>query len=144
MGFEYIRIEGKPNAFRLKDLEVFFSDEKCLEVICNVLDEKGNIKNYPGVIEDKRWTEKQRVRLFSDVRYEARFHCIDNNRFLMLWLVQPNGWYWVDEDGFGFTGDSSIVLCSVVNSEGVFEKKFELFSIDGDKYCSDYDQYSEE
>lgn len=59
----------------------------------------------------------------------------------MLGLIQPSGWYWVDDDGFGFCGDSSITLYSVINKNGELEKKFEIFSINQTRYCNDYDRY---
>ena len=54
-------------------------------------------------------------------------------------MIQPSGWYWVDEDGFGFTGDSSITLYSVVDKDGGFTREFELYSIDKTVYCHEYD-----
>lgn len=141
MSFEYFSTGKKPTAFRLKKFDVFFSDEECLKTINAILDEDGKILNFPGIAEDERWKSKQRVRICEDVRYEAQFHCIDNDRTLMLWLIQPNGWYWVDEDGFGFTGDSSIKLYSVIDSCGRFESEFKLFSIDNNRYCNDFEPY---
>lgn len=141
MNFEYICIEKKPNEFRLKKLDVFFLSERCLKTINAILDENGKILNFPGIAKDEIWMSKQRVGIFEDVRYEAQFHCIDDDRMLMLWLVQPSGWYWIDDDGFGFTGDSSIMLYSVIDSDGMFEHEFKLFSIDKERYCYEFDQY---
>lgn len=139
MSFEYVNTGHLPLAYRLNNLEVFFSDERCLKIIQTVLDENGQIKQFPGITEDEQWTSKQRVGICPDVRYEAQFYFLDDNTYLMLWLVQPSGWYWVDEDGFGFSGDSSITLYSLVDKEGNFARKFELFSIDQTRYCHKYD-----
>ena len=103
-----------------------------------MLDESGNIKNFPGIKEDEWWKEKQRVGLFHDVRYEACFVSLEDGTFLMKWLIQPNGWHWVDEDGFGFSGDSAITLYSVIDENGNFTKEFELFSIDTTVYATEY------
>lgn len=141
MHFEYIKTDHSPTAFRLKELSVFFSDERCLEIIEKVLDEKGNILNFPGILEDERWRAKQNVGLCPDVRYEAQFHCLDEGKFLMLWMTQPSGWHWVDEDGFGFSGDSPITLYSVLDANGNFEKQFALFRIGETQHCQDYDSF---
>ena len=141
MNFAYKSTNRLPLQFRMEHMPVFFSDEQCLEVIHLVLDADGCIRNYPGIVEDERWMEKQRVALCPDVRYEAHFYSMENAEYLMLWLVQPSGWYWVDEDGFGFTGDDSIMLYSVLDQKGNFLKKFELFDIDGTRYCHEFDKY---
>lgn len=141
MRFAYVKTGHAPPAFRLRDLAVFFSDERCLEIIRSVLDEKGSIRDFPGIVEDERWERKQRVGIPPDVRYEAQFYALEDQTYLMKWMIQPSGWEWVDDDGFGFPGDSSIMLYSVIDGSGSFTKKFELFSIDGTRYCHDFDQY---
>lgn len=141
MSFTYMETGSTPTAYRAHELPVFLSHERCMPIVERVLDEKGNIIGFPGVVEDERWKSKQRVGLCPDVRYEAQFHALDGQEFLMLWLVQPSGWHWVDSDGFGFSGDSLIMLWSVLDGEGNFKKKFELFSIDQTRYCHQFDGY---
>ncbi|MBE6038430.1 MAG: hypothetical protein E7218_04425 [Anaerofustis stercorihominis] len=138
MSYGYVSLQSSFYDFRLKDMDVFFSDMKCLDIIKAVLDENGNIKNFPGITEDERWQNKMNVRLFYDVRYEACFISLDDGTFLMKWIVQPNGWYWVDEDGFGFSGDSQITLYCIIDENGNFTKKFELYSIDNTLYADEY------
>lgn len=139
MNFEYLCTGYLPLSYRLKDLYVFFSNEQCLGTIQKVLDESGKFRNFPGITRDERWTDKLRGTVLPDIRYGAEFYLLNENSCLLIWLIQPNGWYWVDEDGFGFNGDSSIMLYSVVDNRGVFAKKFELFSIDQTIYCHDFD-----
>lgn len=141
MGFAYKALRHKPGTYRLEALPVFFDSESCLRIIETVLDEKGNIRNFPGITEDETWKKKHRIGSHRDVRFEARFVALGDGNTLMQWLYQPDGWYWVDEDGFGFSGDSSIMLYSVIDGSGCFTKPFELFSIDAQRYCHDFDQY---
>lgn len=140
MGFSYTTTGRAPLAFRLTELPVFFADESCLDMIHQVLAEDGSIRNFPGIAEDARWRSKHRIGMIRDVRFEAQFYPIGGS-FLMLWLLQPNGWYWVDDDGFGFSGDSSIMLWSVIDEQGRFTREFSLFSIDSTRYCHDFDAY---
>lgn len=106
MSFAYESIENPKFSYKLKDLDVFFDDMRCLDVIEAVLDEEGKIKNFPGIVKDERWEDKHRIGQCYDVRFEAQFFAMESDEFLMLWMIQPSGWHWVDEDGFGFTGDS--------------------------------------
>lgn len=141
MAFTYIPTKYDSKRFRLERLPVFFTPEESVGVIEKVLWEDAKFRNFPGIAEDERWAEKLRIGLAKDVRFEAQFHGLKSGEYLMLWLIQPNGWYWVDEDGFGFTGDSSIMLYSLLDADGNFKQEFQLFSIDDTHYCHDFDQY---
>lgn len=141
MSYQYISINDPIHPYKLQDMQVFFSDLSCLDIIRAVLDEDGKIKNFPGLVKEERWEQKHRLGQCYDVRFEAQFYSLENGAYLMLWLIQPSGWHWVDDDGFGFSGDSSITMYSVIDSSGAFTKKFELFSIDQTRYCKDFDRY---
>ena len=141
MSYTYMSINNPNHPYRLRGMDVFFSDISCLEIIQKVLDKEGKIRNFPGIAEDERWKQHHRIGQCYDVRFEAQFYSIEQNEYLMLWLIQPSGWDWVDDDGFGFSGDSSIMLYSVVDKNGMFMKEFELFSIDRVRYCHDFDEY---
>lgn len=138
MSYTYISINNSDYPYRLQDMEVFFSDLSCLDIIKAVLDESGNIKNFPGLVNDERWEKKHRLGQCYDVRFGAQFSPLEQNKYLMLWEIQPSGWHWVDDDGFGFSGDSSITLYSVIDSDGTFTKEFELYSIDRTRYCDEF------
>jgi len=135
----YVITKNQKTPYCLTELNVLFRDLSCLQPISAVLDQKGNILNFPGIVQDERWVGKHRIGQCYDVRFEAQFYSLKDDEFLMLWLIQPNGWHWVDEDGFGFTGDSEITLYSVLTKNGEFTRKFELFRIDKTVFCHDYD-----
>ncbi len=40
------------------------------------------------------------------------------------WLVQPDGRYWMDEDGFGMEPDDEVWLYALINEEGQFITPF--------------------
>ena len=92
-------------------------------------------------MKDERWKKEHHIGQCYDVRFEAQFFALDDDQYLMLWMIQPSGRNWADDDGFGFSGDSSIVLYSVIQKNGEFAKAFELFSIDKTKYCHEFDRY---
>jgi len=137
--FTYQRIDNPTMPYRLTEFEVFFKDLSCLDAIASVLDEKGAIRNFPGIVKDERWEMEHHIGQCYDVRFEAQFYPLDEGKFLMLWMIQPDGWYWADEDGFGRTRDNSIVMYAVVGKDGEFEGRFALFSIGRERYCHEYD-----
>ena len=138
MSYTYTNIDNSVYPYRLKHMEVFFSDLSCLNIIKSVLDENGQIKNFPGIEKDKRWEDKHRICQCYDVRFEALIYHMDNDEYLMLWMIQPSGWYWADEHGFGHNDHQSITLYSLIDSNGNFTKKFELFSVGQTRYCNEF------
>lgn len=141
MAYTYKNTNNIVLPYKMSDMEVFFSDLSCVDIIAAVLDENGNIRNFPGIETDERWQKKHNIGQCYDVRFEAQFYPVNDNKFLMLWMVQPNGWHWVDEDGFGFSGDSQIMLYSLTDSNGNFEERFRLYSIDNEVFCHEFDKY---
>ena len=140
MSFAYKKRSMGLSGYKLVDMPVFFEEECCLPVIEQVLDEGGNIVNFPGIRPDARFESKLAVGMHRDVRYEAQFFPLEEDRFLMLWLLQPDGMYWADEFGFGMDNDESICLYTTLSKSGEFEAPFKLYSIGGVHYCEEYDK----
>lgn len=63
-----------------------------------------------------------------DVHHEATFYRLDENHCLVLWLMQPDGMYWMDDDGFGIEDDSSIEMYGIVDNEGYFSNQCDILS----------------
>ena len=139
MNMEYTKIKNPNFPFRLKKYPVFFRDEQVIEFINVTLDENGNFKHFPGVEENEEWLKEKRVRIIPDVHYEATFYRLDENHCLVLWLMQPDGMYWMDDDGFGIEDDLSIEMYGIVDNAGNFSNQFKLFEIDKTRYIHDFD-----
>ncbi|MCD8022031.1 MAG: hypothetical protein LUF30_03325, partial [Lachnospiraceae bacterium] len=41
-----------------------------------------------------------------------------------FWMVQPDGRYWADDDGFGMENDMEIMLCAKIDKTGRFITPF--------------------
>ena len=141
MKFSYIKRGNNSPCYKLTDLPVFFDDERCLPIIETVLDQEGNILSFPGVVEDKAWQNELRLGMHSHARFEAEFFALKDGRFLMLWLLQPDGMYWMDEDGFGMEADLSITMYTTLTKDAKFEKPFNLYCLDKTRLCRDFDEY---
>lgn len=68
------------------------------------------------------------------IYYRTAFERVDSERYLMIWMIQPDGRFWEDEDGFGSTNDAEIRLYAFLNDEGKFISKFQLYNVGVKKF----------
>lgn len=119
-----------------EDSSVFFVDEN--RGICKmIIDSCGNIQNFPGVVKEEFWVKevapnylKQQVRFRSD--FEKR-----ENGWIFKWQLQPDGWYWADEGGFGAENDSEVVLYTYLDLNGDFTGPFRIYQLGNAGYSMD-------
>lgn len=119
-----------------EDSSVFFVDEN-RGIRKMIIDSRGNIQNFPGIIKEEFWVKevapnylKQQVRFRSD--FEKR-----ENGWIFLWQLQPDGWYWADEGGFGAENDSEVVLYTYLDLNGNFTAPFRIYKLDSRGYSLD-------
>lgn len=116
-----------------EDSSVFFVDEN-RGIRKMIIDSRGNIQNFPGVIKEDFWVKhvapnylKQQVRFRSD--FEKR-----EKGWIFKWQLQPDGWYWADEGGFGAENDSEVVLYTYLDLNGDFTAPFRIYKLDSMGY----------
>ena len=103
-----------------------------------LVDNQGNIRNFPGLVKRDFWMNE----LTSDnylkpvVRFRTSFEKWDENRYIMLWQVQPDGCYWADDDGFGMEDDEEIILYSFIDRNGQFMGPFQIYRVGDTRYLS--------
>lgn len=119
-----------------EDSSVFFVDEN-RGIRRMIIDSRGNIQNFPGVVKEDFWVKhvapnylKQQVRFRSD--FEKR-----ENGWIFKWQLQPDGWYWADEGGFGAENDWEVVLYTYLDLNGDFTGPFRIYQLDGKGYSLD-------
>ena len=101
-----------------------------------VVDEKGRIRHFPGIIMEDFWVKHVMLRdLEPRVRYASYFQEKEGD-IVFLWQVHPDGRYWADEDGFGWEDDWEVILYSRLDSKGRFREPFRIYSLDGKKYMN--------
>lgn len=116
-GFHPVRIELlRENGFLVK----------------KITDGGGNFLHFPGT-SGESWLKE----LSGAFRACARFNCYAS-RFVdgaacFSWIVQPDGRYWADKDGFGMTPDREIRLYSLLDKAGNFLMPFADRGPDGDR-----------
>ena len=113
----YLAYEQKPNGLGgYRDVNVrLYEGERLVRALT---DENGQFLDFPG-IEHGSW-EQHLTRPFEPV---TRF-AVSYNRFKedglaeLVWMVQPDGRYWEDEDGFGGENDVEVELYAKFDENG--------------------------
>ncbi len=94
-----------------------------------IVDDKGRIANFPGVVDDGWKSEYVYKNLDPVVKYITRFEPFGSDDYIMIWEIQPDGRYWEDDDGFGGDPDTEIVLYALIDKNGDFKGPFRTYSI---------------
>lgn len=70
-----------------------------------LVDAKGNIQNFPGILEEDSWISllKNEKYLEPRVRFSIELEVYDEENYIIIWEIRPDGRYWEDENGFGGT-----------------------------------------
>lgn len=101
-----------------------------------IVDEEGNFVNFPGIENEyllKPYYKGDTVSHVIGFRTEF-FREDETGKLMVHWQVQPDGWYWADEDGFGAENDLEIVLYAYLTEDGKFEAPFRIYEIGRAKY----------
>ena len=119
-----------------EDSSVFFVDEN-RGIRKMIIDSRGNIQNFPGVIKEDFWVKYVAPNyLKQQVRFRSSFEKRDNG-WIFLWQLQPDGWYWADEGGFGAENDSEVVLYTYLDLNGDFTGPFRIYQLGNAGYSMD-------
>jgi len=106
-------------------------DKKCNYQITDTL---GNFVKFPGVVKGK-WERELDGKFYSAVQFTFSASKFVNGISYIIWLVQPDGRYFADEDGFGAEHFSEIELYSKMNTKGDFVCPFTEERFDGCGGC---------
>lgn len=128
-GMHPYRCEGE-------DSSVFFVDEN-RGIRKMIIDSRGNIQNFPGIVKEEFWVKHVAPNyLKQQVRFRSSFEKRDNG-WIFLWQLQPDGWYWADEGGFGAEDDWEVVLYTYVDLHGDFTGPFRIYRLGTRGYSMD-------
>ena len=111
-----------------EDSSVFFVDES-RGIRKMLVDSEGNIQNFPGMVRENFWVEEVATGyLKPQVGFRSSFSERENG-WIFKWQLQPDGWYWADEGGFGAENDVEVVLYTFVDMDGNFTGPFRLYKL---------------
>lgn len=131
---QYIISDPSGDAIFIKDFTVtFYNEEKGIQQ--PIVEKNGTICDFPGIECCERLTQELGdCSIDPIVKYEAVFQPIEDDRFMMVWTVRPDGRYWMDSWGFGAEDYESVSLYTYIDPDGHFTAPFRLYSIGYDVY----------
>ncbi len=86
--------------------------------------QKQQFVEFPGLVHGK-WEEDlpmEKVRKGTD--FLCYIYPFKDGKAVFEWIVQPDGRYWQDEDGYGMTNDNEVILYSEFDMNGHFNTPF--------------------
>lgn len=101
----------------------FNHDEKGLHK--QITSEDGTFLEFPGVVEGS-WRQDLVHTFREQIEFVFSYNRPSNEKDLLdfCWMVQPDGRYYADEDGFGMENDEEIVLVAGLDRQGRFTGPF--------------------
>ena len=106
--------------FRFVDIALCKDD---VTVVREMVNSDGYINDFPG------WEEGDWLELVRGSKEKRITYCVEISEFkdakaLFSWMVQPDGGYWMDEDGFGMLPDAEVWLHALFDKTGRFVAQF--------------------
>ncbi|MBQ7703972.1 MAG: hypothetical protein IJT73_00875 [Selenomonadaceae bacterium] len=99
-----------------------------------IVDAQGRFVNFPGIENPDFIAQFIRMGSLKPVaEFVTWFETDKDGKFLVIWEVQPDGWYWAD-DGFGAEPDYEIRLYSYLDENGKFLFPFKIYNIGKTEY----------
>ncbi len=88
-----------------------------------IVNERGIIENFPGIVEGD-WKNKLEFPLDKKTQFRFWIYAYEDGKALVEWMLQPDGRYFEDEDGFGAEHCEEITLYSYIDTNGSFTEPF--------------------
>ena len=99
-------------------------DENGEEVfVKEITDRDGKFLDFPGFVHG-RWEDYAVYALEPHVRFLARVGEYKDGVACFRWMFQPDGFYYMDDDGFGADDDEEIWLYALMDENGDFITPF--------------------
>lgn len=83
----------------------------------------GRIRGFPGTVQGP-WKDLLKRPFRPKVEFSATVGPFQDGLARFSWTVQPDGFYYADEDGFGAEDDVEVRLYALINTSGRFVTPF--------------------
>ena len=88
-----------------------------------IVDKCGMIENFPGIVEGD-WKKELEFPLDRKTQFRFWIYTYKDGKASVEWMLQPDGRYFEDEDGFGRENCEEITLYSCIDTNGFFTEPF--------------------
>ena len=113
-----------------KGTVVFYNAEKRIK---RTIINHHRICDFPGIANEELimpyYKEGSKIPPIAQYGYSCECYDQEKPQFVVYWMIQPDGRYYADEDGYGAEQQSEIELYAFLDDEGRFEGAFRIRSI---------------
>ncbi|MCH5251493.1 MAG: hypothetical protein J1F22_00845 [Lachnospiraceae bacterium] len=111
----------------IRNTVVFYNPEKNIK---RTIIENRKICDFPGIANEELimpyYEEGKTIPPITRFGYSCECYDREKPQFIMYWMIQPDGRYYADDDGFGAENQSEIQLYAFLDDEGRFEGPFRI------------------
>lgn len=124
---EVIMQYWKPRYLLNHDTQCAYEFMSGNEVLCHVSDDDIDWESLKGLSEECRQRAHAR-----DAHFPTHIRGFKNGVAEVSWQLNPDGMYYMDEDGYGMTPDEEVTLYSYIDHSGRLLVKFQFINKDWD------------
>ena len=120
----YVKFRDKSNGvggYYPSEMTLYKGDE---ELVRELTTRNGWIIDFPGVYPGKWQEELGECEPMPYTQFVAMVWHFRDGFACFEWMVQPDGRYYADEDGFGAERDEEVTLYALLDENGAFVTKF--------------------
>ena len=119
--WEYTEVSNGMGGYRTADVYLLSARNPALRRC--IVDGSGWIQGFPGFREGS-WRSEMAFPADPVVRFVFRISPFQDGKARVYWLMQPDGRYFADEDGFGAEHFDEVEMISWLDEEGRFTEPF--------------------
>ena len=119
--FEFNEVPNGMGGYRMINVYLLKTDNPSFRRC--IVDERGMIENFPGIVEGD-WKKSLEFPLDRKTQFRFWIYHYKDGKAAVEWMLQPDGRYFEDEDGFGGENCKEVTLHSYIDTNGFFTEPF--------------------
>ena len=119
--FEFNEVPNGMGGYRMINVYLLKTDDPSFRRC--IVDERGMIENFPGIVEGD-WKKSLEFPLDRKTQFRFWIYHYKDGKAAVEWMLQPDGRYFEDEDGFGGENCKEVTLHSYIDTNGFFTEPF--------------------